>query len=326
MSVRPTARAVLIAALALAATACHRSHDSKAQGQLTTTQAPGESPAAPVLVPGLTCNPAGFLTETANPGVAKITATQVHFIQDLGDGCPSDGPACQAKAYVMKGDTVMTGVANGPYVCAFIPNKSGGSAGWVKPADIAEMTVSATPPLQTWAGTWRAGDAVITLKVNDNTLVADGTAPVPGAAAAAAATPKPVTPPAGDAAAQAVPAADTAPRRPAARRQDERRGPARRRRGRIRGGGPERLPRGPAPHRLPSWPPRTTANAGEGRGFAGVFRKPSAVSAGRPGRVKSRAASKSNPTRTYFIEASGRVAIGHSRNSSSGVVFEEYLT
>ena len=295
MSVRPTARAVLIAALALAATACHRSHDSKSQSQITTTQAPGEGPAAPVLVPGLTCNPQGFLTETANPGVAKITATQVHFIQDLGDGCPSDGPACQAKAYVMKGDTVMTGVANGPYVCAFIPNKSGGSAGWVKPADIAEMTVSTTPPLQTWAGAWRQGDSVITLSVRDNALVADGTAPVPGAAAAAAAAAaKPATP-----ADATTPTAtpDTTPAAPPVGKMSGVAQPV--------GDAVEFAAADPSGCRVdlrligPFLAAKDNGQCGGGARFAGVFRKPSAVSAGGAGPVKS-GASKSNPNKNVF--------------------------
>ena len=171
MSIRPAVLTAALIAVGLTTAACHRSRNDHPQGQLTTTQAePGDNTSAPVLVPGLTCNADGFLTETANPGVAKVTANEVHFVTDHGDGCPSDGPACQAKAYVMKGDTVMVGVANGPYVCAFLPTKGGGSAGWVKPAQITQATVNATPPLQAWSGslgaTWAA--ARITLGVRDN--------------------------------------------------------------------------------------------------------------------------------------------------------------
>ena len=289
VSVRPTARAVLIAALCLAAAACHRSRDEKPQGQLTTTQAPGENPAAPVLVPGLTCNTDGFLTETANPGIAKITASEVHFVTDHGDGCPSDGPACQAKAYVMKGDTVMTGVANGPYVCAFFPGKGGGSAGWVKPAEIAEMTVSATPPLETWAGAWRQGAAVITLAVRDNALVADGTAPVP-----AAAVPKPATP-AADPAQSALPDATASAAPPPAGKMSGVAQPV--------GDAVEFAAADPSGCRVdlrligPFLAAKDNGQCGGGARFAGVFRKPGAAGIGGP--VKS-GASKSNPNKNVF--------------------------
>ncbi|HWE45062.1 MAG TPA: hypothetical protein VG407_03455 [Caulobacteraceae bacterium] len=287
MSIRPS-RAVLIAALCLAAAACHRTREEKPQGQITTTtqQASGENPPAPVLVPGLTCNSAGFLTETANPGVAKVVTSEVHFITDHGDGCPSDGPACQAKSFVMRGDTVMTGVANGPYVCAFSPAK-GGIAGWVKPSDITEASVPSTPPLEAWAGAWRLGDTVITLAVRDNNLVADGTAPIAGAPIAAvkpavpadanaAAPAAPTAPPAGKMSGVAQPVGDTvefAAADPNGCRVD------------LRLIGPFLAAKD------------NGQCGGQGR-FAGVFRKPSATPVGGAG--KSGAASKSNPNKNVF--------------------------
>ncbi|HEY3815127.1 MAG TPA: hypothetical protein VGL66_18060 [Caulobacteraceae bacterium] len=290
----PVSRAVLIAALCLAAAACHRSRDERPKGEITTATAPaGDNATAPVLVPGLTCNPDGFLTETANPGVAHITAAEVHFITDHGDGCPSDGPACQAKAYVMKGDTVMTGVANGPYVCAFFPGKGGGSAGWVKPSDIAEAAVAAQPPLETWAGAWRLGDAVINLKVNDNALVADGTAPVPGGAALV--TPKPAAP-APDATAQAAaPAATPAP--PPAGKMSGVAQPV--------GDSVEFAAADPNGCRVdlrligPFLTAKDNGQCGGGARFAGVFRKlgAGAGAAGGPGKA---ATSKSNPNKNVF--------------------------
>ena len=234
------------------------------------------------------------MTETANPGVAKVTANEVHFVTDHGDGCPSDGPACQAKAYVMRGDTVMVGVANGPYVCAFLPTKGGGSAGWVKPAEIAEASVNATPPLEAWSGAWRLGDARITLGVRDNALVADGTVPVPGAAVAAATMAKPATPAAGDTTASSTaPVAIPAPPPP----------------GKMSGvaqpvgDSVEFAAADPNGCRVdlrligPFLAAKDNGQCGGGARFAGVFRRPSAVSAGGPGKT---APSKSNPNKNVF--------------------------
>ena len=112
------------------------------------------------------------LAKTAGPG-------KLYFLGD-SDGCPNDGPACRQRTYVLPGDTLVTGRGHGAYVCAFFPNKVGGTAGWVR-RDRLTALPTATPPLEAWFGHWAYGDNDIQLSKRGKALHVDGEAYWPSA-------------------------------------------------------------------------------------------------------------------------------------------------
>jgi hypothetical protein len=114
--------------------------------------------------------------------LARVSASRpTHFIADSDPGCPSEALRCRDRAYLVGGDTVLTGRARGPYVCAFFANRVGGSAGWLRSADLAPVPGEAAPALTAWAGIWRDGDNQIQLTVKGEALVAAGSAYWPSA-------------------------------------------------------------------------------------------------------------------------------------------------
>ena len=167
-------------------------------------------PETPAVVPGITCRTSAF-AGAQGLGVAKVIAQQAHFVEDAAPGCPADTAACQSKAYVTKGDTVLTGVVNGPYLCVMMPNKQGGSAGWVKPDEIATVAVNHAPPITAWAGAWKSGATVINLTVQGGQLVAAASAPLPNSATADFYPPAATATPAADGAAAPDDAKPAAP-------------------------------------------------------------------------------------------------------------------
>jgi hypothetical protein len=130
--------------------------------------------------PDMSCSNGGFPAETAI-GLAKVIgADRLVFLKDT-DGCPSEAASCRQRAYVVSGDELLTGRSAGGYVCAFFPNRGGGSAGWVQRTRLQALPVEGSPPLSAWAGHWSNGDDTINLTVEGGALVADGNAYWPSA-------------------------------------------------------------------------------------------------------------------------------------------------
>ena len=122
------------------------------------------------------CRNGDFPAGNPSPGLAKVIgADRLYFQTDTG-GCPNETAACRQRAYVVAGNAVLTGQSAGPYVCAFFPNRVGGSAGYVPAARLSPLPVPAAPPLKAWAGHWANGDDTIDLKAEGAALVADGAA------------------------------------------------------------------------------------------------------------------------------------------------------
>lgn len=127
------------------------------------------------------CRNGVFPKEQGQFGLAKVTGGgRLGFLGDM-DGCPNETPACRGTGYVVAGDTLITGRAKGPYVCAFYPNRVGGSAGWVRADRLAPAPVDHAPALSAWLGRWKDGDDSIRLTARGGALVADGAAFWPSA-------------------------------------------------------------------------------------------------------------------------------------------------
>lgn len=121
-------------------------------------------------------------TELRSLGLARVVGGgQVHFLEDGKPNCPREDKACEQRAYVVRGDEVITGRVRGPFTCAFFPNRVGGSAGWVKSSDLAPVTPGADPPMSAWVGQWRDGDDTIRLTAKGPALEVAGDAYWPSA-------------------------------------------------------------------------------------------------------------------------------------------------
>jgi hypothetical protein len=128
----------------------------------------------------LECRNGGFPAEQDSFGLAKVTGHgRLNFLGD-SDGCPNDGPACRLRTYVLPGDTLLTGRGHGAYVCAFFPNRVGGTAGWVR-RDRLTALPTAPPPLEAWIGHWEYGDNSIVLSKHGKALKVSGEAYWPSA-------------------------------------------------------------------------------------------------------------------------------------------------
>jgi hypothetical protein len=129
----------------------------------------------------LLCRNGAFSTEQAVFSLAKVTGRDRLFFLDDMNGCPSEEAQCRQRGFVVMGDMLLTGRSQGPYICAFYPNRGGGSAGWVRRDRLAPLPFPTDPPLTAWAGRWVDGDDTIKLTVKNGALVAVGDAYWPSA-------------------------------------------------------------------------------------------------------------------------------------------------
>lgn len=113
-----------------------------------------------------TCRNGGFSEQQGKFGLAKVVGAGRLYLLDDMDGCPQSGAAsCTQKAYVIPGDTVMTGRTAGRYVCVLFHGKED-SAGWVDASRVTRLVVNEEPEPDAWLGHWSQGDneVVITQK------------------------------------------------------------------------------------------------------------------------------------------------------------------
>lgn len=129
----------------------------------------------------LDCRNGSFPAMQQSFGLARVTGPgRLNFLGD-SDGCPNESPACRGKTYVLSGDTLLTGRDHGAYVCAFFPNRVGGTAGWVRRDRLTALPRVVAPPLRAWVGSWADGDNSIELKTNGKALKVTGEAYWPSA-------------------------------------------------------------------------------------------------------------------------------------------------
>src|SRR5271157_4271796 len=65
------------------------------------------------------CRNGSFAAQEAAFGLAKVIGAPRTYLRSDMPPCPDDSTACRGRAYVVPGDTVLTGTANRAYVCAF---------------------------------------------------------------------------------------------------------------------------------------------------------------------------------------------------------------
>jgi hypothetical protein len=124
----------------------------------------------------------GLFPEAPGPfRAARVSGTdRLYLLEDM-HGCPNETPACRQRTYVLARDMVLIGRAKGAYVCAFFPNRGGGSAGWVRRDRVDPLPPEPTTAPAAWTGAWKDGDNTIDLKAKGTTLVASGDAYWPSA-------------------------------------------------------------------------------------------------------------------------------------------------
>jgi hypothetical protein len=127
------------------------------------------------------CRNGSFPLQEITFRLAKIVGAPRTYLRSDIAPCPDDSAACRGRVYVVPGDTVITGVPSGAYVCAFFPGRNGGSAGYVLQSEIVEQPPAASLPLAAWVGTWRDGDNSIALRADGARLIASGNAYWPSA-------------------------------------------------------------------------------------------------------------------------------------------------
>ena len=120
------------------------------------------------------CRNGAFPTDAADFGLAKVTGAPRTYLNDCVENAPGCGDE-QRRPYVVPGDVVITGKVSGAHVCVLMPNRVGGSAGWVRTAEISPLPRAAPAPAD-WVGTWAEGDDSIRLTLRGTTLVVHGEA------------------------------------------------------------------------------------------------------------------------------------------------------
>jgi hypothetical protein len=127
------------------------------------------------------CRNGMFAEENTTFGLARIVGKgKSRFYEDM-KGCPVATAACLQKSYVLPGDRVVTGRSKGEFVCAFYPNKVGGSAGWMPRSRLAAIRVDPAPPLARWLGRWSEYDNWVRFTRKRNGLHVEGEAFWPSA-------------------------------------------------------------------------------------------------------------------------------------------------
>ena len=109
-------------------------------------------------------------------------APRVRFVGGSAESnsatCPGTGKACQTRAFVVPGDTVLTGLASGPYTCAGFVDTGGRhmTIDWLPTASLRALPPAA-PDAVDWTGHWVAPAQDITIKKDpDGTLSVHGDA------------------------------------------------------------------------------------------------------------------------------------------------------
>lgn len=120
-----------------------------------------------------------LVTEKARAAAVRPGAPRVHFVQDevLARGCPNEGAACRARAYLTPGDIVLTGPTQGAYTCAgFVDARAATTVAWLPAAALMTLPEAEQDPAD-WAGHWMAPERTLTLSPGrDGTVTVKGDA------------------------------------------------------------------------------------------------------------------------------------------------------
>lgn len=94
-----------------------------------------------------------------NVGLATVVARlgkPVHFVQLLE--CYPDSACSDKDAFVVNGDRVVTGEAEGQRVYVWFRGRGKSLRGWLPAAHVKNLPLDTNPALEKWKGTWTVGD------------------------------------------------------------------------------------------------------------------------------------------------------------------------
>jgi hypothetical protein len=108
-----------------------------------------------------TCDPSVFAADIQAAGLAHVAKVEsdgrLHFSAD-SRGRPCPAVACSLRAYVLKGDELLTGRRLGAWRCAWFkpraPQSGFGSVGWLRDDALTPVPFAASPALSAWVGRW----------------------------------------------------------------------------------------------------------------------------------------------------------------------------
>ncbi|MFC4274322.1 hypothetical protein [Achromobacter aloeverae] len=113
-----------------------------------------------------------------NARAAVVSPDRVHFVKhgDSANHCPSDGKECRAKAYLVRGDMVLTGTREGDFVCiGYVTARGDMLLEWLPAASLDTPPADVQNPSD-WTGTWRVFDNEITIAPKGDALAVAGDA------------------------------------------------------------------------------------------------------------------------------------------------------
>jgi hypothetical protein len=97
----------------------------------------------------------------------------VNFVKGSDDdaACPTDKDVCRKKAYLVPGDVVLTGRAQGAFTCAsyqsFHTRKQNWTVGWLPTSSLTPLEPMGSPKAADWIGTWSHPGGTIAIKRSD---------------------------------------------------------------------------------------------------------------------------------------------------------------
>jgi hypothetical protein len=97
----------------------------------------------------------------------------LNFVKGPDDdaACPADKDACRKKAYLVPGDVILTGGAQGAFTCAsyqsFHPRKQNWTVGWLPTSFLTPLEPMGSPKAADWIGTWSHPGSTISIKRGD---------------------------------------------------------------------------------------------------------------------------------------------------------------
>jgi hypothetical protein len=117
------------------------------------------------------CREGFFTRDSKEFRVARIkgqAASRAYFHKDDPETCP-DSANCQARAYLVPGDNVITNRARGQFVCAWYTTVKGSpTVGWLKQSDLEYPRMPSISGVPLWLGQWKYAGNVI--EFTDNKL------------------------------------------------------------------------------------------------------------------------------------------------------------
>jgi hypothetical protein len=113
--------------------------------------------------------------DVKRPLVASRISVRPHvnFVKGSDDdaACPADKDACRKKAYLVPGDVVLTGRAQGAFTCAsyqsFHTRKQNWTVGWLPTSSLTPLEPMGSPKAADWIGTWSHPGGTISIKRGD---------------------------------------------------------------------------------------------------------------------------------------------------------------